>query len=111
MLTELLQNAADHGFDAQRGPVQVAIALENDRSMLTVRVIDDGVGLPDGFSLAAATGLGLSIVRTLVTTELAGTIEMRQARLDDFRAIGIEDPHDATGTVVELRVPLDRDGL
>ena len=41
-----------------------------------VRVIDDGVGLPDGFSVDAATGLGLSIVRTLVTTELHGTIDM-----------------------------------
>ena len=31
---------------------------------------------PDGFDLDAAGGLGLSIVRTLVTSELAGTIEM-----------------------------------
>ncbi len=110
VLTELLQNAAAHGFDVERGPGRVVVALDNDRSVLTVRVTDDGVGLPEGFSLDAATGLGLSIVRTLVTTELAGTIEMRRADLDDFRIAGIDDPLDGTGTVVELRVPLDRDG-
>ena len=44
---------------------------------LGVRVTDDGAGLPEGFSLEAATGLGLSIVRTLVTTELDGTIDVR----------------------------------
>ena len=41
-----------------------------------MRVIDDGAGLPDGFDLDRSTGLGLSIVRTLVTTELAGRIEL-----------------------------------
>jgi two-component sensor histidine kinase len=111
VLTELLQNAADHGFDVDRGPGRVVVALDNDRSVLTVRVTDDGVGLPEGFSLDAATGLGLSIVRTLVTTELAGSIEMRRATADDFHAAGIDDADDGTGTVVELRVPLERDGL
>ena len=52
-------------------------------------VSDDGVGLPDEFRIEDATGLGLSIVRTLVTTELLGTIDMARA-----------DP----GTVVSLRM-------
>jgi two-component sensor histidine kinase len=67
-----LQNAADHGFDIDRGPGRLVVALANDRSVLTVRATDDGVGLPEGFSLDAATGPGVPIVRTLVTTELAG---------------------------------------
>ncbi len=53
--------------------------MVNDGSVLEVRVCDDGVGLPDGFRIEDATGLGLSIVRTLVTSELLGTIEMRDA--------------------------------
>ena len=51
-------------------------------------------------------GLGLSIVRTLVTTELNGTIEMRPATAADLAAVSLGDdstvPH---GTVVELSVP------
>ena len=54
-----------------------------------MRVSDDGVGLPEGFRIEDVTGLGLSIVRTLVTSELLGTIEMRDA---------------APGTEVKLRL-------
>jgi two-component sensor histidine kinase len=55
-------------------------------------VEDDGVGLPAGFHVDDSSSLGLSIVRSLVTTQLEGTIELRR-----------REPH---GTVVELRVPL-----
>ena len=47
-------------------------------------MINDGRGLVPAFELNKATGLGLSIVRTLVTTELAGTITMQPATPDDF---------------------------
>ena len=44
---------------------------------LVVDVVDDGVGLPPGFTVEQSGGLGLSIVQTLVTSELGGTIELR----------------------------------
>ena len=107
VLTELLQNAVDHAFAKDRTrPGNVVISLANDGTNLTVRVVDDGAGLPDGFTLEGATGLGLSIVRTLVTTELAGSIAMEQARPDDLAATGITDPA-GPGTVVSLKIPLD----
>ncbi len=37
-----------------------------------------GVGLPEGFSVENASGLGLQIVRTLVEAELLGSICMGQ---------------------------------
>ena len=52
----------------------------NDGERLQATVVDDGVGLPEGFALDAATGLGLSIVRTLVTTELDGHDRARAGR-------------------------------
>src|SRR3546814_18002561 len=58
-------------------------------------VEDDGVGLPHGFELADATGLGLSIVRTLVQSELVGQIAMR-------RGPGL---YPRPGTRVDLEVP------
>jgi two-component sensor histidine kinase len=69
--------------------------MENDGLELKTRVIDDGAGLPEGFSVTSSTGLGLSIVRALVTSDLAGTIDM------------FEPPGLGRGTEVELRVPLD----
>ena len=77
VLTELMQNAVDHGFPEGSGGGKVVVALDNDEERLRIEVIDDGRGLEPGFDLDTATGLGLSIVRTLVTTELNGQISMR----------------------------------
>lgn len=73
VLNELLQNAVDHAFGPQGG--QVEIRLSHDDEHLWVEVCDDGGGLPEGFDLTTAKGLGLSIVRALVVSDLAGTIE------------------------------------
>ena len=89
VLTELFQNAVDHAFTAGGG-TGVGGGAAGQRRHHAV-----GVGgrrrhraCPPGFSLDTATGLGLSIVRTLVTTELAGTIEVRPATDDDLTAAG-----------------------
>ncbi|MSO78711.1 MAG: ATPase [Acidimicrobiia bacterium] len=93
VLNELMQNAVDHAFPRAtdgltEGHVRVDLARDGDE--LVVEVVDDGVGLPQGFTLDKAKGLGLSIVHTLVTSELNGSIELR-------------DDH---GTRVHLRIPL-----
>ena len=63
VLTELLQNAVEHGFGYgdSDGDVVVSLAHEGD---LHIRVTDNGRGVMHGFDLDQATGLGLSIVRT-----------------------------------------------
>jgi two-component sensor histidine kinase len=71
----------------------VDLVLETDGHELTVTITDDGAGLPSGFSLEESTGLGLSIVQTLVTTELRGSIRMEPR------------PEGTSGSVVEVRVP------
>ena len=60
---------------------------------MVVTVSDNGVGVPDGFDLEQATGLGLSIVRALVVSDLRGSIEL-------------SDPVDGEGAVITIRVPL-----
>ena len=107
VLTELLQNAVDHGFPEGGGGGTVNVHLANDGIALEITVTDDGVGVAPGFSLESATGLGLVIVRTLVTTELAGTIEMSPALPADIDLAGLTTPLHGTGTVVRLRVPVD----
>jgi two-component system, sensor histidine kinase PdtaS len=113
VLTELLQNAVDHGFSG-RSPTTddepassgtVVVQLANDGHELHVRVIDDGSGVDPAFDLDAATGLGLSIVRTLVTTELGGSIAMRPSEVDDAAAAGLDGQR--LGTVVDVRLPLE----
>jgi two-component sensor histidine kinase len=102
VLTEALQNVVDHAYPGERtpdgrgGPGHVAIELANDGSELRVKVVDDGCGLPPGFSVETSKGLGLSIVRTLVTTELGGSIELYAG----------DGPPGRPGTIVDIRVPL-----
>jgi len=76
-LNELMQNAVEHAFPLdRRSEGNVTIRLERDADQIVVTVADDGVGLPERFSLDSAKGLGLSIVQTLVTGELGGTLEV-----------------------------------
>jgi two-component sensor histidine kinase len=107
VLTELLQNAIDHGFpEGSAGGDVVVRSVATTATMLSITVVNDGVGLDPSFELNRATGLGLSIVRTLVTTELGGTIVMRAGTRADFEAVGITDVRDGMGTVVHLTVPI-----
>ncbi len=73
-LTELMQNAVEHGFGDRAG--KIVLTAQRLVGRLHVTVEDDGVGLPGGFDLDASTSLGLSIVRTLVESELYGMMEM-----------------------------------
>lgn len=71
VLTELIQNAAEHAYGEEGGPLTIAVNRIRDR--IRLRVSDEGMGLPADFD--PARSLGLSIVTTLVTGELDGTLE------------------------------------
>ncbi len=78
VLAELVQNALEHAF----GPGvagSVVVQAQRTAGWLEVVVRDDGAGLPAGFTLAGAGGLGLEIVRTLVDAELGGSLSVRPA--------------------------------
>ena len=93
VLNELLQNTVDHVTGD--GEIQVEVALERIDAELVVSVNDNGPGLPDGFDVEQATGLGLSIVRALVGSDLGGRIEMRSR-------VG------GAGSVAQIVVPIKR---
>jgi two-component system, sensor histidine kinase PdtaS len=94
VVTELLQNAVEHAYPGDRAdPGHVQVELGRDGGTVRVRIIDDGAGVAEDFSLDRDAGLGLTIVRTFVESDLGGTIEMR-------RRSG------ATGTFVELQIPV-----
>ncbi len=74
VLSELMQNAVEHG--AARS---IRVGVSRRGQQLDMVVADDGRGLPAGFSLESANGLGLQIVRTLVVGEMRGTLAIRPA--------------------------------
>ncbi len=79
VLTELLQNAVEHGYDAHE-PLdrqgEIVLTVQRLVGRLHVTIDDDGRGLPEGFDLDGSTNLGLSIVRTLVESELGGQLTL-----------------------------------
>jgi two-component system, sensor histidine kinase PdtaS len=76
VVTELLQNAVEHGFAEDAGGlVELRVARADG---LRVDVADDGRGFPADFSLDDSDRLGLQIVRTLVETELGGRLSLQR---------------------------------
>ena len=96
VLTEVLQNAVEHGYDPADETASGAIKVRVRRAVgrLHLSVDDDGRGLPPDFDLDGSTNLGLSIVRTLVESELGGQLELGAAPA-------------GTGTRAAIDLPLD----
>ncbi|HEX6247053.1 MAG TPA: histidine kinase N-terminal domain-containing protein [Nocardioidaceae bacterium] len=94
VLTELLQNSLEHAFaeGTAGGPAEITLSVQRLVGRLHVTVEDNGRGLPEGFDLDASTSLGLSIVRTLVESELEGMLQV--------------GPRPGGGTRVSVDVPV-----
>ncbi|MCS6801691.1 MAG: sensor histidine kinase [Chloroflexota bacterium] len=89
VLNELISNSIEHGLRGQpEGRIEVVFATVE--GMGEMRVIDNGVGLPPGFSLDEGQNLGLRIARALIADDLKGTLEL----------------HSNGGTVATIRFPL-----
>jgi two-component system, sensor histidine kinase PdtaS len=79
VLNELICNAILHGLENRDQGNVVIRASEDGGENIAIEVHDDGVGLPDGFSLDRNAGLGLTIVQRLVNEQLKGTFEVAYA--------------------------------
>jgi two-component sensor histidine kinase len=90
VLTELMQNAVEHGFGRRGGHVRV-LGTRTPRGLDAV-VEDDGAGLPEGFDPVQSDSLGIAIVRALVESELGGVLTFSN--------------RPGGGTMVRLEVPL-----
>ncbi len=73
VVTELCQNAVEHGLGDTSGEVLVLPTRRDGR--LRVEISDDGRGLPPDFDWRSSRSLGLSIVNTLVE-EMEGTFSI-----------------------------------
>ena len=95
VLTEVLQNAVEHGYDADRSePGTIVVSARRIVGRLHVTVEDDGRGLPEDFDPELSTSLGLSIVRTLVESELGGVLEIGPAVGQSGARVSVDLPQD-----------------
>lgn len=78
LVTELVTNAVKYAYGDGGGPVRIETRC--DDGALTMTVVDEGVGLPDGLDPAASrpTSLGMRMVTSL-TRQLGGTLVFEDA--------------------------------
>jgi two-component sensor histidine kinase len=73
ILNELLTNSVKYAFpDARQGEIVVALGCDENR--VTLRVADNGVGLPGGFDWKQSRSLGLRIV-DILARQLDGALQ------------------------------------
>jgi len=63
LLQPLVENAIRHGIAGRVSGGKIIVSAQRVGSRLDIRVIDDGVGLPAGWQMETAQGLGLSVTR------------------------------------------------
>jgi two-component sensor histidine kinase len=87
-VSELLQNAVEHARASR-----IRVVISEGAGAISIDVIDDGAGLPEGFTMESA-GLGLQIVESLVQNEARGA----------FRLM----PNEGHGTLARIEVRAGR---
>jgi two-component sensor histidine kinase len=77
-----LTNAVKYAFpENQRGTIHVSVKQKDDT--VTLRVADNGRGLPKHFDVNKTNTLGLQLVTTL-TEQLDGILEVRNSKGAEF---------------------------
>lgn len=90
VLTELVTNAVEHGFEGIKEG-HIVISVGRGGNNLNVVVEDDGLGLDDDPDHAQArthgTGLGTQIINTFVQSDFGGTVKWESRRERGTRVI------------------------
>jgi len=63
VIQPLVENAIRHGISRRASGGTVSVRASTERDRLEIRVTDDGIGLPLGWTLESSEGLGLSITQ------------------------------------------------
>jgi two-component sensor histidine kinase len=90
VLTELVTNAVEHGFEGVKDG-HIVISVGRGGNNLNVVVEDDGIGLEDdpdhAHERTHGTGLGTQIINTFVQSDFGGTVKWEPRREGGTRVI------------------------
>lgn len=91
----LVENAIRHGISRRASGGTVTVIAERGPNQVEIRVADDGVGLPPGWTLETSSGMGLSVTRERIVGLHPGGNSRFSVR-----------PRTGGGTEVEISFPL-----
>ncbi|WP_051305924.1 PAS domain-containing sensor histidine kinase [Desulfogranum mediterraneum] len=90
-VNEIVTNSLKHGFP-ENGSGKITLQLSiSANNMIQLRIQDDGIGLPENFSLEESSSFGLKITRNLISKQLGGTITTKNNRGAETR-ISFREP-------------------
>jgi len=96
LLQPLVENAIRHGISGRLAGGRITVSARRVADQVEIRVIDDGVGLPPGWTLDGARGLGLSVTRERLAT-----------MYPDGASMFAVAPHAGGGTEATIVLPLN----
>jgi PAS domain S-box-containing protein len=77
-LNEIITNAFKHAFrEGEDGTVDVIIAKPRE-DLISIKIRDDGVGIPDDDEIDKIDTIGLKLVKNLVREQLGGKLDFRR---------------------------------
>jgi PAS domain S-box-containing protein len=82
IVNELVSNALKYAFKGKKKG-KLKVALHENKGKVTIRIADDGVGLPDTFQHEKTDSLGIQLVYTLIE-QLDGTIDVNSTGGTEF---------------------------
>ena len=95
ILQPLVENAIRHGISPRASGGTVTVTAQRGPNQVEIRVADDGVGLPPGWTLETSSGMGLSVTRE----RIVGLYPDGDSRFSLRSRIG-------GGTEVDISLPL-----
>ena len=78
IVNELVSNAMKYAFQGRKKGV-ISVRVEEVNNNIEIEVLDNGVGLPDDFSLEKNDSLGIYLVQALVE-QLSGTLTVKSLK-------------------------------
>lgn len=97
LLQPLVENALRHGIPGRSGPGAIEIRARAAGDRLVVEVLDDGIGLPDGWSRDRDAGVGLRAVAARL-----------RRRYGPRHAFAVADRQDGPGVRARIEAPILR---
>jgi two-component system LytT family sensor kinase len=101
LLQPMIENAIRHGLERRRSGGVVAVTARRAGNEITIKVLDDGVGLPPRWRMESNTGLGVRVTRERLEALYGGA---RDHSFELSRRKG-------GGTQVTIRIPFHEAGV
>ncbi len=74
IINELISNSFKHAFKGRTGRGTISVSFKNVGCRYVLVISDDGVGLPEGFTLESTASMGMEIV-SILTQQLDGKVQ------------------------------------